>query len=332
MHPDFELYNPIRRPDWRYERVLRLVDRISAPGRCGPRDDERVKTFRRFLLRYRYLKNEETRPGRDRVLFQEFPALYYAYELHTSPMYKRLANCLQARLLARQSNEEIATQLATLPDTVDWYESMFYHVRDRFEAHDWIVQQILVPAHARMLGDNYTEAMWDMSLKFFGYFGGPLMVDFATAGFNRGAVPQSRDEIGGYLDQQYSLAVKHRSTSLASFFEVNKYQILQLFELHAKLIEVERSEEAAEQLRTGFEKNLQGMIGEFPWAVGEDGQLRDAKGPLGQYDHSHAELRDQELLRMGAGEPLPELEPLLTAKYPAPPPPQETVTTEELFS
>src|ERR1700677_3869694 len=138
-------YNPSLRPEWRFNRVLEMVDRPTAnPGRSTTRDDIYVKSLRRFILRYRYSDDPQAR----NVLWHENPGLYWAFELYELKVdnLDHKAALIEARILAGQSDEDIAQELGTMPEVPEWYEALFFNVRDRLGNLDWIMDAVLYPA------------------------------------------------------------------------------------------------------------------------------------------------------------------------------------------
>ena len=75
---------------------------------------------------------------------------------------------MQARLLARRTFDQIALVSGLTAGTIESYEGLFFNVRDRLDARDWIV--------ARAIGTTTSEdSTLDRGalLKSFAYFGGP---------------------------------------------------------------------------------------------------------------------------------------------------------------
>src|SRR5579862_6417329 len=190
---EIEKHNPFRRPDWRWQRVLDLVERFPAPGRCSRGDDEWVQAARSFLC---YWRNGDERL-RDQ-LHQEIPGLVYAIQIYEQRKDTPLpASFIEARLLAGQAAELIAKEHSTIPAAVRWYEALFFNVREYLHHRDWITSRVLAPlviSHLdcfAALRDDGAAAparppdavtpvalpFDDVSLKFYAYFGGPVLVD-----------------------------------------------------------------------------------------------------------------------------------------------------------
>jgi hypothetical protein len=312
-YTDVRLYDPFLRPDWRFERVLRLISRVPTPGRTTKRDDQHIKAARSFMLRWN--RGEEWREA----LLDDDPGLYYAYSiydnLHTDPEVKFM---LEARLLSNQDVGEIADRLKTMPETVSWYERLFFNVSPFLQHHDWIVKHVLLPSSDRFVehedddDDNNAPAPrgtplvvrphLDMTLKFFAYFGGPILCDFMISGFRRGNVIHSGDEISNWLDDQWRVALQRRSAQAAGVFEVNRYNVMELFATHSRIIELQKNVESGDERRSTFARHVSTMLSQLPWTVGRKGAEEYAGSAVGELDEGAAEIDDEELILIGSGE------------------------------
>ena len=325
---DFQKHNFFRTPDWRWDRVMKLVDRKDKAGRCTRRDDEYVRIGRNFLLRWR--KEDVTEQERENLMF-EMPGMYFAYDFfrrlhddHEASMY------LQARLLAGQTPEQIGEAMGIMPEAVIWYAAMYFDVTDKLKHRDWITKHVLVPALARgstppkMVSNDdeddepdvpqtpfkdstVARPFLDGSLKLFAYFGGPHLVDLMIGGMESGKPLTSPDDLRNWMDGTWSTILRRRSMQAAMSFELNKYNVMELFAVHTRIIEIERSEESSDQARTTTERHIKAMVDEIPWAVGDDGVKLYGGTTVGRFDAMAGELRDDELLRVASGQTAPTL-------------------------
>lgn len=346
LHDEFERFNVFRKPDWRFAKVLKMCDRYPAPGRCSRRDDEFVKKARKFVLGWRAREPEERRE-----LYSDNPGLYYAYEIYEKAEDDPEPNhFLQARLLAQQTHEEIADALGTLPATVEWYEKLFFNVSDRLKHRDWVTKHVLLPAilrqHNTKLAPNDADdddddndmgigldegpkpvarPFLDATLKLFAYFGGKHVVDIMITGFQSGKQLVSPEDMSSWFDSHWKMALRRRSHQAALTFEVNKYNVMELFAIHTRIMEIEKSEESQDQQRSTVERHVKALLDEIPWAVGDDGRKMLEGTPLGQIDEGATELRDDELLRVASGQKLLASEEFLTEL----PPPRPKKVAEQ---
>jgi hypothetical protein len=331
LYADFQRHNFFRTPTWRWERVLAMVDHPGAPRRCTRRDDQFVRRARSFILKWRDRGN----PREREELWWEEPGLYYAHDFERRRQQGQPgpALILEARLLAGQDPDDISLATGASPDAVRWFEQLFFNVADFLRHRDWIVQQVLMPAFRRgpghdLYGRPFTpnvdldivRPFLDGSLKLFSYFGGPYVADAVIGGLQAGRPCPSPDDVSGWFDQTWMNIIRRRSAQAAGQFEINKYNVMQLFETHTRIIEIERSAESQESQRTAVDRHIQGLLGSIPWVLGEDGRKLGAGKALGRLDALPAELRDDEVLRIAAGESVPGLEEDFPRRLPPPRP------------
>src|ERR1019366_6298406 len=260
---DFQRHNFFRSPSWRWNRVLKICDRPVTPGRCSRHDDEFVRRARNFLCRWKDTESSEQR----HELWRADPEMTYAYHFHEAESIDpKGAVAIQARLLARQSYDEIAHALSSYPGAIHLYEMLFFEVTPYIDARDWITSQILIPAFERqkpvpqhdedgkhvLLSRESIVAkpFMDASLKMFAYFGGPKIVDFLLHGIQAGKPLTSLDDLSNWIDSHWSSIVRRRSLQASCEFEVNKYNVMELFVTHTRIMELERSEDSKDQRKT----------------------------------------------------------------------------------
>jgi hypothetical protein len=311
----FQNHSFFRTPAWRWERVLALIDRFPMPGRCGRHDDDFVRQARTFALRQRAADGDPTAAA---LLWFEQPDLYYAYEF-----YQRLADqpeaamFLEARLLAGQSFETIADVMGITPGTVKWFEALFFNVADRLKRRDWITSQVLLPAlkgcppiQARdpFQGQDVVKPLLDGSVKMFAYFGGPHVVDVMLSGFKVGAPVTAPDDLNAWFDRQWAVTIRRRSVQAEMRFEINRYNVTDLFAVHAKIVETDRSEDAGAAGQTTHEKTLKALLDQIPFAAGDDGGQPHRGTVLPRLDAMAAELTDDEVLAIAAGHPVSDID------------------------
>jgi len=312
-------YDPFLRPDWRFDRVLELVSRQPTPGRTTRFNDDYIKVARSFMLRWKkgYLEREK--------LKRENPGMYFAFiiwdKINTDPEVQFI---IEAAILSGKTNSEVAHEVCTCPEAIEWYEAIFFNVKERRANHGWIFKHVLLPASDRFVKDEddddddtpqFTTSPvirphLDMTLKFFAYYGGPLMCDFMLTGFKRGMPVNTQDEIGDWLNEQWMISIQRRSTQSTHLFEVNKYNVMELFATHARIMEIQKSSESQEDRHSTIERHIHSMLTEIPWTVGKDAEAVFEGTTIGEYDEMSAELDSEELMLIGAGQRVKGLEDL----------------------
>lgn len=331
---DFERYNPFRRPDWRFERVLGMIDQNTRlNGKCGRVtrfDDQFVRELKKFLLKYR---NVQLTADERKNLGYEFPGLYWAYQAYEqrNAANTKLAEMMEARILAGMTNEEIAKEHHTLPDTVHWYEMAFFNVRERLESHDWIIEHVLMPAYTRDRSEaadrdddgqrtvqNIVEPFFDSTLKFFAYYGGPFVLDVALTGFRRGALARSTDEAYEWFDRQTKNGIRHKTTSAAAKMPVNRYNVMELLTIHTQIMAIEKNDINSAGKNSTANQAIEAMLREIPWTFGKK-RLAAVKGTMMEpLEISAAEPRDSEMQLLNAGIDPGNMNELVTLQLPAP--------------
>lgn len=142
---DLSQYDMFRRPDWRHERVLTLRSQPEGGSkRVSPHDDNYIRQMKKFLGLYEHVHDDEAH----RKLQLKMPGPYFAHECYDrrNGSDRRFAVTTEARLLTTLPMTVIAKDSCTAPTAVEWYEKIYFNVRDRLHAHDWIVNHVLVPA------------------------------------------------------------------------------------------------------------------------------------------------------------------------------------------
>lgn len=142
MNAEIYKNSPFRKPRWRAERVMQMVEHQPLPLTSRFYDDPFVRTYRRFLLLLLDAGGDEV--ARFGVM-HELPHVFHAHELrfHSD---RQLRDVLEAWLLTVEPFSEIANRFATDPLTIEFYEALFFNVRDRLSNKDWIAKVIRAPS------------------------------------------------------------------------------------------------------------------------------------------------------------------------------------------
>lgn len=325
----YSLIDPFRRADWRFNRIIAMCDRVPTPGRCTPRDDEYVRRGRNFLLRYRAYDDDRRKEleYEDEDLFAAF-AVYRAKSAEGEEAEQ--AFTLEARILSGQTDEQIAEQYPFGPRTVDYYESLFFNVRDRLSRRDWLTTQILIPALKRTKGTANAAAAssWqpqdhaviktqmDGSLKFFAYFAGPWVLERMLTGFEYNSRANTPDEAtNGWDERHYIRGIKRKAAQAVNFFEVNKFNVIDVFMTVNQIISIEKSADTQEGQQSKYDMHIKSCMDGLPWTVGTR-DPENVKAGVAKYDDSTSELRDDELLLVSAGDDSPSLKGIEFIKIP----------------
>lgn len=312
MHPHYQKYNSRRPLNWRFQRVTQLLESrppLPADPRC---DDDYVVMARRFLGKLMATSD----PDQQQLLFPKNPGLFYAYELFQDVDQER-AQFVQACILSGMSDEEIGRKCCELPATIDWYEALFYNVRDRLSAQYWIVKNCLGPAAERFIDDHGKQ----FTVKLFAYYCGPQMLDMQISGFTPNYDWRGNRDHYEVLDHHAAGTLRKRVASNLQTVEINRYNIVELTALHVRLMEMAREAKTGDEARTIIETNIAVMLDKLPWDVGKPDDL--GRSSLRRYDGMSAELRASDMLALGVGKDVDVPEEIRTLRIPEPRPADE---------
>ena len=137
MNLHFIRQSPFRRPQWRLDRVMQMLGHRPQPLRPNQHDDHNIRIYRQVLIE---LGSPRTTNRAQRDL-SGISGNLPAHLLHYSPDVES-RQILEASLLTTKSFAEIADQFATEPRAIEYFEGLFFNVRDRFSNSFWIRQVI----------------------------------------------------------------------------------------------------------------------------------------------------------------------------------------------
>jgi len=317
IYNNIHLADPNLRPDWRHNRVIRMLS-TNPPGRCNRYDDKWIQQYKTFTLLYR--KSDESRTK----LLYEMPGLYYAYQLFdSSAKNKDTALIIESRLLAGMSYQQIADLAKTIPETIEWYERLYFNVTEFLSHRDWILTQVLLPAVSRYHDTMYenesdgdifdkinkkmavkpiVKSHLDMTLKHFSYFGGPYVCDMMISGFSEVKHVTSEDKVPDFINEQFVKTLTRRSLQAVTKFDINQYNVLEVFALHGKIIEVLKEDKSKSDKLTSIEKQFQCFLTDLPWATGIKAKEMYEGKAISEHDNAAYEINAEEALVVGSGE------------------------------
>lgn len=302
-------YSVTRSPRWRYDRVCYLLDKKTKklPTRI---DDKLIRRTAHFLVKWnsvpKRVRGLQAIKFARQELFAHYPDLYLAYEIFASDTCEKTRCAIEARLLAGQDDNAIAEKLQTMPEAITVYEQLFFNVRDRLGNSDYIVTRVISP----LVSNGYETATLDLSAKFFGYFAGPVVLDFILTGFDRNlSLPGPDTTCDAFFDSFFRSSLARRSAEAVNTFEINKFNVMQLFEIHGNLLALTAKVKEEQDNLGVIEESIDLLLKAIPWSTGKERKAADEKRFSG-YTAAAGELRSSELLGLAVGAPLPDLRDL----------------------
>lgn len=289
--------DPLREPAWRYERVLYLTPPQKARKRLSKQDDDYVRRFRRLLV-------ANNHSDLNRAIIAD-PDMYCAWRIHDNRDHI-LRSYIDARLLARQDDLDIASRCSTSPGAIDCYEKMFFNVRDRLDSSDWVMN-LIHGFHGNRGILSATESLsdTDRTLRFFAYYGGIFILEALISQWYSLNIPVSFEQMDKFLDEQFARTLKFKSSVAAQWFEANQLNVMQLFDIHCRLMEVIAKIEgnnSADGIGESNAKKIQVMLKHANYLFAPSEIAADQQKYLPGSSNLHLEYREEELVAGYAGE------------------------------
>jgi len=316
----FQKYDPFRSPRWRYDRVHYLLHNFTRPRRPSPsKDDKYVHKLYGLVRDWEQLGRQgeiSYNASRRKQLCDKYgPGIYFAFVTFISNEYERTRDAVEARILTGEDNKTVAAKCSTTKTLAAWYERCFFNVNDRLEASDYISRIVIGP----MVNEGLENVSEGTLLKFFGYFGGSTILDVLADNIEKSVLaPKDGSDTSAYFDTIGSTTLRRTSGVAAQTFEVNKYNVMQLFEMHQQMIEGDRRADEVGGVVTPIEANIAAMLSAVPWVVGTERMKLLAESPLGEYMGHVAEPRAGELYALTSGEAPDSLGDIALTEFPPP--------------
>lgn len=260
------------------------------------------------------------------MLMEREPGIYHAY-LVRRPAETQEGSIqrwsLEARLLTNESDDDIADKIGCTPTIIEWYERLFFNVREKLRARDYIMTTVIGPAVHTGMTDRDYDILW----KVFGYIYGPIVLDaFMTTSTSIGSLVETGEEVNDRFDVDISATIRRKAMICARTYVLNGFTQEGMMNIYSRFRELEQAKDSGGQAKDTFMNTIQVVINKMPWSNG-DGIMRpdlpDVSRPLDQkllcdYDTGRAELRTDELLAVAAGRDLSDRASLQDMKYPEP--------------
>ncbi len=307
--------NPCRVSDGRWLRAVEWLDGGLTPTGCrdGTESAKWIKRVARFLQAYRQCAGNEQLLCR---LALEYPAIFWAHYLYHNESIQRARFAIEARILAQQSDREIALCVGCLEQTIAAYEAIFFRVRDKLDNKDYIISTVFRESVSRGLQDRDYDLLW----KMVGYAQGPSMLDAMISGFASPTWVERAEDVAASFQDLAIESTKQKATVAALAVPVDNSTQLNLINAFVKYTNVERNSDSAGKASDQIQQNIDGMMQALPFGVGTGSEDRHRQDPAGaQFDKSAAELTADDLVNVAAGRASPQLDQLKDLTFPPTP-------------
>lgn len=285
--------NPLRAPNWRWLRAVQVDGGGPKPSQKRDGADGFNWIRRAIRLKRRNALNAN-RPHAVYELAQLDPDLFWAHSMWANEKAPtRWA--VEARILAGESDEEIAKKIGCSPGVIGAYESVFFNVREKLEHREYVVNVVMADAVARGLSERQYDLLW----KMFGFQGGSLVLDAMISKFTMIRRPEKSEDVSAFFQESAINSMRHKAAVAALTVPINSHTQLLLLDAYVKYVEIERTTENTTKANTNIVQNIGAMLTALPFKVGT--KLDSEGDKMVPFDNSAAELRGDELMIVTAG-------------------------------
>jgi bacterioferritin (cytochrome b1) len=213
--------DPQRPADWRWARAQWLTSQRSRYAR--QKDEEDVVLVARSYQKL--LANCRSDTDHD-ALRRKYPGIYWAHRIHETSSGVRWA--LEAWLLTGAPPALIVQRNRVTPETLTWYEKLFFSVTDSLACPDYILNVVIGSAVHRGVNDRDYDLLW----KLFGFLGG---VDVLDSMITQKANPRAEAWFGDHT--RFTI---RRKAAIAAHTMPVAFHHQVILETYTKVAELER--------------------------------------------------------------------------------------------
>ena len=297
-----------RAPHWRWLRALE----IDAGGLNTTKKRDGATGFkwiRRALKTKRRYEQFAGDPAAFHSLIMRDEHMFWAHSLWVDDK-STTRWIIEARVLAGESDHEIAEKVVAEPEVITAYVNVFFDVRDRLENIDYISGVVMGDAVARGLQERQFDLLW----KMLAYQGGPHVLNAVLRRGPEIKRPASSDEVGGFFQEFAVNSIKYKAALSALTVPVNTHTQLALIDSYVKYVEIERKSEDSMKAQNSIIDNIGTMLSSMPFQIGTKVGAGDEK--MVAFDSKRAELRGDELMVIAAGGTLSNNDEIQKLEFP----------------
>lgn len=285
--------NPRRAPNWRW---LRAVEIDSGGPRASRAIDgaDGFEWIRRAIRLKRRFEQANNRPAAIYALLQRDRDLFWAHSIWAEDKAPTRWG-IEARVLAGETNEEIAAKVGTSPAVIAAYEQVFFDVREKLQNTDYITNVVMADAVTRGLQERQYDLLW----KMLGYKGGAHVLNAVISKSSALTRPETPEEVAGFFQDFAINAMKYKAAVATMTVQINTHTQLSLIDSFVKYVEIERTTENATKAHSTIVENIGAMLSSLPFKVGT--KLDSDTLKMLPFDNGAAELRNDELMVLSTG-------------------------------
>jgi hypothetical protein len=310
MNVSYHNADPFRLPSWRYDAALRLLDQYNQNPHLEVAFNRRsTDTFVRDAYEFSRIwqnlriDDYDNREQDFQEAYDYNKHMFTAFQLHLNPD-SEMRSIVEASVLAGESNKNIQERTGIKALAIRLYEKLFFNVRDRLKHDYYIIKMVLATAAASAVPSDgsWTPLQKDLTYKLFAYKGGPIVFDLFLCGFQVSGMPRNVKEAGPWIDAAIESGIKRQTAMASRLLEVNKYNVMQLFDVYLRI--VERQQQAAKAdggVKADWTRNVETFLNEIPWSTGKSENSKKMTKEQKSYELTAVEPRADEMLSLAQG-------------------------------
>lgn len=300
--------SPRRAPHWRWLRAMQIDS-------GGPRASKNLDGpagftwIRRASRMKRHWEQANNRPNAVYAAMLRDKDMFWAHSIWAEEK-NPTRWAIEARVLAGESNAQIAYKLGTTEDVVGAYVNVFFDVREKMQHMDYVLNVILSDAVTRGLQERHYDLLW----KMLGYQGGEHVLDAVLSRFVNIAKPGGADGVSGFFQEFAINSMKYKAALATLTVQVNTHTQLPLIDSFVKYVEIEKNSDNAMKAQSSIVDNIGVMLTSLPFKIGTKLDSEGAK--MLPFDNGSAELRGDEMMIIAAGGALVEPDNIQSLSFP----------------
>lgn len=260
--------NPMRLPDWRWQRADAIA-RGEAYSRM--RDDPIVLRMSKFARKYMACTYASTHDfeGLDK-LERNYPDLYWAHDIATNPAeHMTLIRMeIEARICAEQPFPEIAASTGYDADVITMFESGFFNVIGRLKQEAFFHQCVVGSAlHSGLSAEQDYGILW----KIFGRRGGPHVLNYIISTFNAATRPLDRNGVDAFCQDAIRDNMMRKLLLALHTMKINSFTAADIISNGMKMLEVERTLNNGQHSEATILNNIHACMSNLAFKVGGEG-------------------------------------------------------------
>lgn len=285
--------NPRRAPHWRWLRAVQ-IDGGGMKTTKALDGEEGFELIRRAVRLKRHYDRAGGNAEKLYALALRDSDLFWAHSIWNDEKAPTRWG-IEARVMARETDEEIAQKTGTDVGVISAYVSTFFDVRSKLDNPDYVVNVIMADAVVRGLQERHYDLLW----KMMGFHGGSYVLDATINRFIPVVKPAGPEGVAGFFQDSAINSMKYKASLATLTVPINTHTQLPLIDSFVKYVEVERTTDNVSKAQNSIIENIGAMLSAMPVKVGT--KLDSASVKMLPFDNGAAELRSDEMLIIASG-------------------------------